>query len=91
MHIGYFDYAIFTIVIILNIVFWKKDFTYCLTYILTCLLFGVLLPIISSIIDIKIYISDKEVVDNFELLHNYLKFPLYWGVCIAQLLVLKLK
>jgi len=91
MAIGFFDYIIFTVLVILNIVFWKKDFTSCLTYSLVILFFGIIFPIISAIIDIKIYTHDKKIVDNFELLHNYFKFPLYWGIGFLQLLILKFK
>ena len=91
MNIGYFDYIIFTVLIILNIIFWKKDFTSCLTYSIVILLFGIIFPIISSVVDIKIYTSGKKIVDNFELLHNYFKFPLYWGIGLLQSLILKFK
>jgi hypothetical protein len=91
MIIGYFDYIIFITLIILNIVFWKKDFTSCLAYCVTVLFFGIILPFVSSFIDIKIYTSGKKIVDNFELLHNYLKFPIYWGIGLLQLLILRLK
>ncbi len=32
MVVGYFDYIIFIVLIILNVVFWKRNFTSCLTY-----------------------------------------------------------
>lgn len=91
MSIGYFDYTIFIVLIILNVIFWKKDLSSCLTYVIIILLFAVILPVISSFIDIRVYISDNKIVDNFELLHNYLKFPLYWGIGVLQLLILKFK
>ena len=91
MNIGYFDYIIFIALIILNIIFWKKDFSSCLVYGVIILLFGAIFPVISSFIDVRIYTSDKQIVDNFELLHNYLKFPLYWGVGLVQLLILRFK
>ncbi len=91
MSIGCFDYIIFIVFIVLNIVFWKKDITSCLAYGIVILLFGIILPVVSSFIDIRIYTSGKTIVDNFELLHNYLKFPLYWGVGLFQLLILRFK
>ena len=91
MNIGYFDCIIFIVLVILNIVFWKKKFTSCLAYGIIILLFGIIFPAISSFIDIKAYISNKEIVDNFELLHNYFKFPLYWGIGLLQLLILRFK
>jgi hypothetical protein len=91
MIIGYFDYIIFIILIILNIVFWEKDFTSCLVYCAIVLFFGIIFPLVSSFIDIKIYTLGKKIVDNFELLHNYLKFPIYWGIGLLQLLILMLK
>jgi hypothetical protein len=91
MAIGYFDYIVFITLIILNIVFWKKDFTSCLAYCIIALLFGIIFPLVSSFIDIKIYTSGKKIVDNFELLYNYLKFPIYWGIGLLQLLVLRIK
>ena len=91
MSIGYFDFIIFIVLIILNIIFWKKDIFSCLACGIIILFFGFIFPFVSSVIDIKIYISDKTIVDNFELLHNYLKFPLYWGIGLLQLLILKLK
>ena len=91
MNIGYFDYIIFIVLIILNVIFWKKDFSFCLVYCIIILLFGAILPVVSSFIDIRIYTSDKKIVDNYELLHNYLKFPLYWGMGLIQLLILRFK
>lgn len=91
MSIGCFDYTAFIVLIILNIIFWKKDISSCLAYSIIILLFGVIFPVVSSFIDIRIYTSDKKNVDNFELLHNYLKFPLYWGIGLLQLLILRFK
>lgn len=91
MSIGYFDYMIFIVLMILNIVFWKKSFASCSAYGVVVLLFGLILPVVSSFIDIRMSTSGKTMVDNFELLHNYLKFPLYWGVGLLQLLVWRFK
>jgi len=91
MDIGYFDCVIFFVLVVLNIFFWKKYLSTCLVYSIVILLFGIIFPSISSFINIKMYTSGKKIVDNFELLHNYFKFLLYWVIGLSQLLILKFK
>ncbi len=51
------------------------------------LLFGFILPLISQFIEIKRVQSTIGIIDNFEVLYTYLRFPTYWFLWIIQLMV----
>lgn len=88
---GYFDYAIIAILIVLNIVFWKKKIKYNTGCIIGFLLFGIILPIVSQYIEVQRVKDSIGIMDNFEVLYTFFRFPLYWLIGILQSLILSFK
>lgn len=78
MIIGYFDYIVLGVLIILNILFWRKTIKRKIGCLLGGLLFGIALPIVSMSIEIDRVTEEMDIIDNFTLLYTYLKFPIYW-------------
>ena len=91
MIFGYFDYVIIGILILLNIIYWKKEINAKIGCIAGVILFGFLLPLISQIIEVKRVQWTIGIIDNFEVLYTYLKFPIYWIIGIAQGLIISIK
>jgi|SRR5690606_28225681 len=91
MIIGYFDYIIIGILIFLNIKFWKKRVNQKTGCIVGGLLFGFLLPLISMIIEVQRVKMTIGIIDNFEVLYTYLRFPTYWIMGVVQAIVSGIK
>ncbi|MBW1296300.1 hypothetical protein [Aquimarina litoralis] len=90
MNLGYFDYTFIVILIILNIVFWKKRTSWKLGCLIG-IIFYILIPLISIGIEVNRYTVDKDLVDNFELLYTYFRFPFYWAIGLVQAIILGIK
>jgi hypothetical protein len=90
MIIGYFDYIILGMLLFLNIWFWKeiKGKLFLLAVLVLC---GFVLPIISMLIEIGRVDRTTGIIDNFEILYTYLKFPIYWIVGFIQIGIIGLK
>lgn len=84
MIIGYFDYIVFTFLIALNVLFWRKKIKEKPGCFIGFFVFSVILPLISIKVEINRYTSVYKYTDSFELLYNYLKFPIYWIIGILQ-------
>ena len=78
MIVGYFDYAIIGVLLILNLFFWNKRIKRKIGCLIGGVLFGLALPFISMSIEIDRVTKEMEVIDNFTLLYTYFKFPIYW-------------
>lgn len=91
MIIGYFDFLVFGVLILCNILFWNKTTKHDGGCIIGGLLFGLILPIISMNVEINKVTGERVVMDNFTLLYVYLKFPVYWLTGSIQSLVFSLK
>jgi len=91
IYAGYFDYIIIVILILFNIIFWKKKIKENIGCTTIFILFGLVLPIISQIIEIKQVQYSRGIMDNFEVLYTIFRFPLYWLIGIIQGFILKLK
>ena len=88
---GYFDYAVIAILIILNIAFWKKKIKHNIGCIVGLVLFGLVLPCISQYIEIQRVKNSIGIMDSFEVLYTYFRFPLYWLIGTFQSLLLSFK
>jgi hypothetical protein len=94
--IGYFDIFVFISLIIINIIFLKyktSDFMYkfgCWLQLFIIVLFALILPILSITVEIEIVNSKYGLVDSFNLLYTYFRFPIYWVVGIIQLIVYRI-
>ena len=86
MIIGYFDYLILAILIIFNVKFWTLEIKgYGCA--IGLVLFGIILPIISMMIEITRVQNSTGIMDNFEVLYTYLKFPIYWILGVIQFIL----
>lgn len=88
MIIGYFDYIIIGILIILNIKFWKKEINGKIGCLVGGLLFGFFLPFVSMIVELQIV---GEWMDSFEVAYTFLRFPTYWIIGIIQIIIVGIK
>ncbi|BAX81826.1 hypothetical protein ALGA_3528 [Labilibaculum antarcticum] len=84
MFIGYFDCIVLGVLGILNAVYWYKRFNRKLGCLIIGLAFGIILPMISMKIEIVRVSNEFEIVDGFNLLYTYFRFPMYWIVGICQ-------
>jgi hypothetical protein len=94
MIIGYFDYIVFGILIFLNIIFWKRktgEGKGCIIAIVGGILFGLLLPTISSFIEVQRVKAIVGNPDSTELLYTYFIYPIYWGIGIIQTIIIGIK
>lgn len=91
MIFGYFDYLVLAILIFLNIKFWRNKFEIGIGCILGGLVFGMVLPIISVVIELAIVESSGGWMDSFEVAYVYFKFPIYWTIGLAQVIVTGIK
>ncbi|MFW5700981.1 MAG: hypothetical protein ACOCWM_04765 [Cyclobacteriaceae bacterium] len=88
MFIGYFDYGVLFLLVIANIYFWKKNLKGKIGCLISGLLFGIVLPIISMKIEITRISKEYEIIDSFNLLYTYFRFPMYWIIGIFQTIVM---
>ncbi|OGX82858.1 hypothetical protein BEN49_13275 [Hymenobacter coccineus] len=88
MLVGYFDYAIIVLVIIVNTMYVKRyslSLLGCWPLFAIGLLFCLALPILSIWIELDRTRRPPGVpVDGFELLYNWLRFPMYWILFLLQ-------
>ena len=91
MILGYFDYLILGILIFLNIKFRRNNFEIGIGCILGGLVFGLVLPIISMVFELAIVQSIGGWMDSFEVAYVYFKFPIYWTIGLAQVIVTGIK
>ena len=88
MLIGYFDYLIFGILVFLNVKYWKTNFVEKAGCILVGLIFGLLLPLVSMIVELQIA---DEWMDSFEVIYTFLRFPIYWIIGIIQMIIIGIR
>lgn len=95
MVLGCFDFAFVVVWIGIMLLYLKsKKSNTFMGCAIMFILFGIVLPFISASIEIDRVTSkwsELEIHDNFELLYVYLKFPVYWGFGVIQLIVLAAK
>lgn len=91
MILGYFDFLILAILFYLNIRFWKKQMEFLPGCLGGGLLFGLVLPIISMMVELQRVKMTIGIIDNFEVLYTYLRFPTYWIIGIIQAIVTLIK
>lgn len=88
MIIGWFDIVFIVILISLNIKLWRKKLNGKRVIFVGLLLFGLILPVISQIIEIQRVKMSIGIIDGFEVLYTFLKFPFYWIIGTVQLIVI---
>ncbi|PTT71407.1 hypothetical protein [Chryseobacterium sp. HMWF035] len=92
MFFGTFDYIILVLIFLVNIVVWKFKIIRkrnWILYLVAFLFFGFVIPLLSVDFEIEKATKDQPIVDNFTLLYNYFRFPVWWFVGILQLLILR--
>ncbi len=92
-----YDLIIYTIIIIANILYYIKfrnievsksiGFVFHFTLFF---LFAFVLPIITIGFEISIETSKYKIIDNFNLLYTYFRFPIYWFIGFIQFVIYKI-
>ena len=95
MTFSIFDCITIFLLVVMNLLFWKHNFLYNVKKVWIIivpwfLLFAGILPILSIIIEIKMVKNEYEIVDGFNLLYLYFRFPLYWIIGWVELLIVTL-
>lgn len=85
---GYFDLVVIIGLLYFNFRFWNKlsTFNNCLSTTIFFVTFGLVLPLISMIVEIQLYSNPGD--DAFNLLYTYFRFPVYWVIGVIQLIVI---
>ncbi|WP_111669895.1 hypothetical protein [Algoriphagus litoralis] len=91
MIFGYFDFLLIGLLIFLNIKFWKKQLDGNIGCFLVFFLFGILIPLVSQIIEVHRISISTGIIDSFEILYTFLRFPIYWLIGILQTILISLK
>jgi len=91
MIIGYFDIAVVGVLILINIIFWKKRLTYRIGCFGGILIFGLILPLISQRIEINKVLGVGETYDDTKMLYTYFKFVFYWVIGACQIAIISRK
>jgi hypothetical protein len=95
MIFNYFDFLVIFILVFINIFFWKKRVSFFEKfgdYFAGFLLFTLALPIISIILEFKVFNrQDEETLDSFTMSYTFLKFPMYWQLMILQIICYAIK
>ncbi len=90
MLFGYFDLALIIVLIFLNYRFSKLSiFNNSLPAAIFFASFGLVLPIISMIVEIQLYSNQGD--DAYNLLYTYFRFPVYWAIGLIQLIVIGIR
>jgi len=88
---GSIDISIFIILIIVNIVAFRKLKNRelgCIIILILVLLYGIILPVISQVVEISRVVEINGVDDSFTLLYTYLRYPIYWFLGFIQLIMI---
>lgn len=88
---GCIDTFILVILIIINTIAYlkfKNKELGCVVVLAITLLYAVVLPLISQIIEIRHVVAINGVDDSFTLLYTYLRFPIYWLLGFIQFLII---
>jgi len=90
LHLSTYDYIVLTVLLLLNLIFWKVRIKGRIGCLIPVILFGIILPGISMSIEVNHFMDGKDAnnVEDFELLYIYSRFPLYWSVGALQILLL---
>jgi uncharacterized membrane protein len=87
MIFGYFDFFIISLLIYLNIKYWKNGFKATSLFIVIGVLFLLVFPFFSFLIELNREIEDTELFIDLRALYGILKIPLYWVLGILQIIV----
>jgi len=92
MLFGTFDYIILALIFLINIIVWKfkiiKKRNWIL-YLVAFLFFGCLIPSFSVYFEVRKATKDQLFVDNFTLLYNYFRFPVWWLIGLVETFILR--
>lgn len=88
---GAFDIIVIISLMLINLILWKIRINQNIGCLISGVLFGLILPIISMGFEIDKVTARGEIIDNFEVLYTYFRFPVYWLIGIIQLVILSVK
>ena len=89
MYVGYFDYVVLVLLVGINVAHTRHSGSGslgCWYWVAAALLFCIVLPIISIWGELeRTRRPPGVIVDSFELLYTYFRFPMYWALFLVQL------
>lgn len=88
---GSIDTLMLLIIIAVNVIIYFKSRTKklgCLVVLMIALLYVIVLPLTSQIVEIRRVVAVNGVDDSFTLLYTYSRFPIYWSLGFIQLIIL---
>lgn len=83
-----FDFIVISSLLVLNFLILKIKLKKNIGCLITGLIFGLVLPLISIKLEINKVTAERQILDSFELLYVYFRFPIYWIIGIIQLFAL---
>ena len=88
-----FDIFIVLTAIGLNIFLYKRpikfELTGCIGSIVWLFLFGIIFPILSIMVDVKVGYAKNHEADSFNFMYLTLKIPFYWLLGLLEFAVIK--
>jgi hypothetical protein len=93
MILGIFDFLVIALIIITNFYLQqtRTEISFNFPWVmLFFMLFSFILPIISSMIEIAIVTKKFDMVDGFNLLYVYFRWPIYWIIGIIEIIMLNI-
>lgn len=88
---GYIDSSILLILIVVNTITYLKIRNKelgCVAVLGIALLYAIVLPLISQIVEVRRVVAINGKDDSFTLLYTYFRFPIYWLLGFIQFLIL---
>lgn len=89
---GQYDYYLFSVFLILNILIRKfrvKINFGWVFYVIYIILFGFILPFISGMVESEVVHEKYDMVDGFNLLYIFFRWPTYWVIGFIEFSILK--
>lgn len=87
---GYFDIFLLFLLIALNIIIWKYDILKSVTWKISIpgfLLLFFFFPMLSTKVEVNNVYSHFKVVDGFNLLYIWFRWPTWWILGIIEMIV----
>jgi len=92
MLFGYFDIFTLVVLILLNLMIWKyrpiQKLNWKILTVVVLLLF-IVVPYVSTKIEQYQIHQTKEMIDGFNLLYIFFRYPIWWTIGIIEILTLR--
>ena len=89
-----YDYYILGVISLINLLIWvtktEVQFTWKVNLIVI-ILFGFVLPYLSALLERNRVFDENEMVDGFNLLYLFFRWPTYWSIGFFEFAFLKIR